>query len=300
MFKKLALVACLAVLAGCSDSGSSDDDNNNGTQTPVVETPVVQTPVVETPVVETPVVETPVVETPVTQNPTTGNPSGGLSGAWFGNTNFGEGVVIVDSANRIYGLSNAGASYEAIHGSVGSPLQRFFHRDSDNPASADSFTLVGDPALLADGSQETVAYNLSVVNDGQQLNNAGGPGDFSLTFATGNDVAAIDAAGIAGNWIARTSFCASGCDLTLNMSFAGTVVSGSTIFDTFDPLPLNGEIAAAPDSALYMNISFTWNGQTRAGVIHRDRANADRLILNTIGEDGDNGNRTFTAILSRL
>ena len=298
MFKKLAFAASLAVLVGCSDSGGSDDDNGNNNAGGQPTTPVAPQPVDPQPVDPQPVDPQPVDPQPVDPNPT-GNPSGGLSGAWFGATNFGEGVVVVDAANRIFGLSQAGSSYEAIHGTVGSPLERFFHRDSDNPAHGDSFTLVGDPALLADGSPETVAYNLSVAADGQQLNNAGGPGNFSLTFATTNDLAAIDAAGIAGDWIARTSFCASGCDLALNMSFAGTAVTGSTVFDTFDPIGLNGEIAAAADSSVYMNISFAWNDQTRAGIIYRDRANSNRLILNTVGEDGDQGNRTFTAILSR-
>ncbi len=296
MFKKLAFVSCLAVLAGCSDSGGSDGDNNNGNNTPVEQTPVEQTPVEQTPVEQTPVEQTPVEQMPVTG----ANPAGGLSGAWFGATSFGEGVVIIDNTNRIYALSNAGSDYEAIHGTVGGSLERFFHRDSDNPAHGDSFTLVGDPSLLANGSPELVNYNLSVVNDGQQLNNAGGLGDFQLTFGTANDLAAIDAAGIAGNWQALTSFCPSGCDLALNMTFNGTAVSGSTLFVPFDPIPLAGQLTAAADSNLYMTIAFEWNGQNRAGVIYRDRTNSDRLILNTIGEDGDNGNRTFTAILSRI
>lgn len=289
MFKKLAFVASLAVLAGCSDSGNSSDDNNNASQNPVVENPVVENPVVETPVVETPVVETPVVENPVNG----GNPSGGLSGAWFGTTSFGEGVVIIDNTNRIFGLSNAGTNYEAVVGSVGGTLEQFIHRNSDNPASATSFTLVGDPG-------ETFNYNLSVVNDGQQLNNAGGPGDFALTFGTANDIAAIDAAGIAGNWQALTSFCPADCDLGLNLTFNGTTVSGSTLFVPFDPIPINGTLAVPADSNLYMAISFEWNGQSRSGVIHRDRTDSNRLILNTVGVDGENGNRTFTAILSRI
>ena len=288
MFKKLAFVACLAVLAGCSDSGgSSGDDNNNAAETPVAETPVAQPPV------ETPVVETPVAQPPVETGGGSANPSGGLSGAWFGNTGFGEGVVVIDNTNRIFGLSNAGDQYQAVTGNVGEALEPFRHRTSDNPASATSFTLVGDP-------EDPFNYNLSVVNDGQQLNNTGGPGDFALTFATTNDIAAIDAAAVNGSWQALTSFCPMDCDIALTLTFNGTTVGGSTLFAPFDPIPINGTIAAAPDSNLYMTIGFEWNGQNRSGVIYRDRTDSNRLILNTVGVDGENGNRTFTAILSRI
>jgi len=222
------------------------------------------------------------------------------SGTWFGATNFGDAVVVIDSANTLYGLSSSGGSYEAVHGTVGGSLQRFLHRNSDNAAHGDSFTLVGDAPNPADANaaENFASYNLSVANDGQQLNNAGGSGNFSLTFATENDIAPIDASFLAGSWRALTSFCPSGCDLSMSMNFSGNTVSGDTIFEGGTPIGLNGQIAAAADSSLYMTVSFSWNGQTRAGILHRDRINSSRVILNTVGDDAGT-NKTFSAILTK-
>ena len=277
MFKKLIFAASLAALVGCSGSGDSSDDNGG--------TPP---------------------ETPPTNptNPTPGgNPSGGISGVWFGNTNFGEGVFVIDSNAQLRGLSSNNGSYEAVHGTTGGG-DRFLHRTSDNPAHGDSFTLVGDlPSVVDPAQPDTVTYNLSVVNDGQQLDNVGGPGNFSLTFATDNDIAAIDNAFLAGTWRALTSFAPMNADLELNVTFDGNGgVAGFTNFDNgtdqFNiPFEAGGQTTAPADSSQYMNITFTWNtSESHSGVVYRDRNDSNRIILNTLAPaNGSN----FSAILTR-
>jgi len=231
-------------------------------------------------------------------NPTAGaNPSGGVSGVWFGNTNFGEGVFVIDSGSQLRGLSSNNGSYEAVHGTTGGG-DRFLHRTSDNPAHGDSFTLAGDVADPA-----SVTYNLSVVNDGQQLDNVGGPGNFSLTFATDNDIAAIDNAFLAGTWRALTSFAPMNADLELNVTFdANGGVTGFTNFDNGSeqfniPFEAGAQTTAPADSSQYMNITFTWNtSENHSGVVYRDRNDSNRIILNTLAPDNSSN---FSAILTR-
>ena len=326
MFKKLVFVASLAVLAGCSDSGegSIDDVLNAGATPPVVTPPVVTpplvtppvatppvvtppvdttpvdtTPVATPPVVTPPVDTTPVDTTPVDVAPVSANPTGALLGAWFGTTNFGPGVVVIDSNNQIAGLSTDGAgTFEVVHGAVGGNLERMFHRNSDNPAHGDSFTLAGDlPSVVDPAQSDTVAYNLAVVNDGEQLDNTGGPGNFSLTFATTNDIAAIDVAFLNGGWRAETSFCPAGCDVALEMMFQESgAVTGFTTFNGEGQLDLNGSLVQT--SPVFMEVSFIWNGLPRAGVIHRDITDSSRIVLNTIGDNGGT-NQSFSAVLTR-
>jgi len=309
MFKKLVIVASVAVLAGCSDSGGGAIDDVTDTvadSTPVDSVPVDTTPVVPPPVDATPVDNTPVDNTPVDNIPVdpddnvvSANPTGALTGAWFGSTNFGSGVVVIDSNNQLAGLSTNGAGgYEAVHGPVGGSLDRLFHRTSENAAHGDSFTLSGDVPSTVDPTQpDTLTYNLSVVNDGEQLDNTGGPGNFSLTFATTNDIAAVDIGFLTGTWRALTSFCAVDCNLALEMSFDGSGgVGGFTTFNGGGEIPLSGQLVSA--SPVFMTVSFTWNGQTRNGVVHRDLTDNARIVLNTIGDDGGI-NKSFSAILTR-
>ncbi len=301
MFKKLIFAASFAALVGCSSSGESSDANDGNTPvTPPVMTPV--TPPVMTPA--TPPVMTPATPPNTPTNPTAGaNPSGGVSGVWFGTTNFGDGVFVINSNAQLVGLSSNNGSYEAVHGTTGGG-DRFLHRTSDNPAHGDSFTLVGDlPSVVDPAQSDTVTYGLSVVNDGQQLNNVGGPGNFSLTFATDNDIAPIDNAFLSGTWRALTSFAATNADLELNITFDGN--GGVTGFTNFDngtdqfniPFEAGGQTTVPADSSLYMGITFTWNAsQNHSGVVYRDRNDSNRIILNTLAP-ADSSN--FTAILTR-
>lgn len=227
-------------------------------------------------------------------------PSGSTAGVWFGTTGFGDGVVVVGDSGQVTGLSSNGAGqFEAVFGTAGSAMERFFHRDSVNPASATSFTLAGDVPSTTDPVQaDTQTYNLTVTNDGQQLDNTGDAGAFSLTFATGDDVGTIDTASIAGTWVGLTSFCAADCDLSLTMTFsADGAFTGSTQFNATPVIPLTGS-ATDSGSTQYLNVSMTWNGEQRDGVLYRDRTTS-KLVLNTVGSNGEDGNRSFSAFLTQ-
>ncbi len=236
---------------------------------------------------------------------TGGNLDGGTSGVWFGNNGFGEAVVVIEPDNDIYSYSAGSGIYEAAFGSVGGAADRFIHRDSDNPAHGDSFTLVGDvPSGITsfDAGADSVTYNLTVTNDGQQLDNTGDAGSFSLTFAGSDDVSAISVADIAGTWVARTSFSADD-NLVLSMTIAADgAVSGFTDYangsipDNADGVPLTGSVSTASDSALYLTIEYNWNDFDREGVLFFNRT-SDQLVLNGYGEEGDANN--FTALLTR-
>lgn len=297
MFKKLIFAASLAALAGCSSSGSSSDSTDaDAPATPPVTTPPVTTPPVTTPPVTTP----PATPTDPTAS---ANPSGAISGVWFGNTNFGEGVFVIDSSSALVGLSSNNGSFEAVHGTTAGGA-RFLHRDSDNPAHGDSFTLVGDlPSVVDPAQPDDVVYGLSVVNDGEQLDNVGAAGNFSLTFATTNDIEAIDSDFLTGTWRALTSFAPTNADLELNVTFAAN--GGVTGFTNFDngtdqfviPFEAGGQTSVPSDSSLYMGIAFTWNtSEDHTGVVYRDRNDSSRIILNTLAPDN---NSNFTAILTR-
>jgi hypothetical protein len=194
MFKKIAFIAFMSIaISACSSGGSSGTGGGPGD-----------------------------------------TPSGSTAGVWFGATGFGEGVVIVGDTGQVTSLSSNGAGqYEAVFGNAGSAMERFFHRDSVNPSSATSFTLAGDVPSTTDPVQaDTQTYNLVVTNDGQQLDNTGDAGAFSLTFATGDDIGTVDIASISGTWVALTSFCAADCDLSLAINFSTNgSFTGATVFN---------------------------------------------------------------------
>ena len=233
------------------------------------------------------------------------NVDGGISGVWFGNNGFGEAVVVIEPDNDIYSYSAGSSTYEAAFGSVGSAASRFIHRDSSNSAHGDSFTLVGDvPSTITtfDAGADSVTYNLAVTNDGQQLDNTGDAGSFSLTFAGSDDVSAISVADIAGTWVARTSFSATD-NLVLSMTIAADgTVSGFTDYasgsipDGVDGIALTGSVGTAADSSLYLPIQYNWNDFDREGVLFFNRTSS-QLVLNGFGAEGDANN--FTALLTR-
>lgn len=233
------------------------------------------------------------------------NVDGGISGVWFGNNGFGEAVVVIEPDNDIYSYSAGSGVYEAAFGSVGSAASRFIHRDSENSAHGDSFTLVGDvPSAITtfEAGADSVTYNLAVTNDGQQLDNTGDAGSFSLTFAGSDDVSAISVADIAGTWVARTSFSATD-NLVLSMTIAADgAVSGFTDYasgsipDGVDGIALTGTVGTAADSSLYLPIQYNWNDFDREGVLFFNRTNS-QLVLNGFGAEGDANN--FTALLTR-
>ena len=229
------------------------------------------------------------------------NQSGGTAGVWFGQSDFGEAVVVVDASQQLYGLSSNGANHEAVLGAVGAPLNRYLHRDSSNPAFGDSFTLVGDlPSDQVEGAADTVNYSLSVVNDGQQLNVTGGS-TFSLTFAGTNDVEAITLASAAGSYQAQTSFCvsppaAAACDLLFAMDIAANgTVSGRTEFNGANAIALTG--TASEGNGQYLNVSYDWNGNSFAGVLYQDRTTA-KLVLNSY-VPSDPTQKTITAKMTK-
>ncbi len=278
MIKYLSALAMVALLSACS-SDSNSGDSGNPTNPPV---------------------------NPPNNTPTTPGgpiaPSGGRSGVWFGTNNFGTGVMVIDASENIYALTNRSTrpQYEAVFGPSSAQLQRFLHRDSDNPAFADSFTLAGDlPSTIDPNDSDTQTYNLTVENDGQQIRNSGAVGDFTMTFATENDLPALSLADMAGNWTTTTSFCAVDCNITLRMTFdANGALTGSTQFNTGDLNTLTG--GAAVGGPQYLTVSFEWLGRTVSGVLHRDRNDSNRVILNSIGTESATGvTASFTASMVR-
>lgn len=230
-------------------------------------------------------------------------PSGTITGVWFGNNNFGEGVMIVDANENVVALSsNDSGQYETVFGPASGALERFLHRDSENPAFADSFTPAGDsPSVIDPTLSDTITYNLSVENDGQQINHTGEGGDFSMTFANENDLVPISVEGIAGNWYSKSSICPVDCNITLEMTMtdAGDI-NGFTQFNNGQEVPLNGSAFIAQASTQYLNIQFTWNETRRTGVLYFDRLDPTRLILNTIGPAvTSSASASFTASLIR-
>jgi len=293
MIKHLVALTVAVTLSACSSSGSDDGGATTGTS-PTNGTTTNGT----------------------TTNGTTGGgvtnggpiaPTGSIAGAWFGNNHYGEGVMIVDAAGNVSALATNGAGqYESAFGPANGNLQRFVHRDSDNPAFADSFTLSGEPPSLLTGdvADDTIAYNLSTPDEGQSITNSG---NFSMTFATENDLAPVSLASIAGNWTAKTSFCVSPpaaeeCNLTLNMTFgADGTVTGSTVYNVDGVSPLNGTVTVAEGATQYLNISFTWTEKQRTGVVHVDRLDPTRLVINTFGSaDTEGQSRSFTASMIRM
>ncbi len=289
MLRTIVSAAVLALLVGCSSSDS-------GGEGPVAQTPVTPPPATQPPATQPPATQPP----PPATGTTSPNPTGSISGVWFGQSNFGDAVFVIDNTNRLIGLSENNGSFEILHGTT-SQADRFLHRDSTDPAHGDSFTLAGDlPSVTDPALPDTAAYSLTVTNDGQQLDNASAVGAFSLTFATTNDLPAVDTAFLTGTWRALTSFCIADCDLELQLDIADDgSVSGFTNFEqSATPIPLQGALSAAADSTQYQNISFVWNGTDRSGVIHRDRTDPSRIVLNTVGPD-EAGNRSFSAVLTR-
>ncbi len=290
MNKYLLALAITVALSACSSGGSDNGDTagtptDTGTGTPATPTNTNTGPVVTD-------------VGPIA-------PTGLIAGAWFGNNHYGEGVMIVDAAGNVTALATDGVDgFESAFGPANGTLQRFVHRTSDNPAFADSFTLAGDlpSTLTGNVADDTVAYNLSTPDEGQSISNAGAVEDFTMTFATENDLGAISLESIAGSWGATTSFCAADCNITLQMTF-GTdgSVTGSTQFNDGGLEPLVGTVTVAEGASQYLNISFTWTGKQRTGVLHLDRLAPTRLVVNTFGPaDTEGESRSFTATMIRM
>ncbi|MEE9321537.1 MAG: hypothetical protein V3U76_13910 [Granulosicoccus sp.] len=275
MTKTLLAITIAAALAACSSDGDNNGSNSNsGSGSDGGDT-----------------------------NPgggtTTVTPSGEVPGIWIGNNGFGDAIVVIEEDLDIFSYSASSAgTYETVFGKLGgAPAERFIHRNSDNPAHGDSFTLVGDlPTELDPGDSDTISYNLAVSNDGEQLDNTGTA--FSLAFARTDDVQAITVADIAGDWRALTSFATENGDLELAMSFATDgAVSGHTYFNSEFQIEItSGTVSAVTSSPQYLAITFEWNGTSRIGVITRDRS-SNRLLLNSFGPDAD-GNKSFSALLT--
>ena len=115
------------------------------------------------------------------------------SGVWFGTTSFGEGVFVIGSDGMLYGLSSRDDGLnEAVFGNVDGSVRRYLHLASRNPDHGTSFNLLGErPESFNSFDMNEVMYNLVVSNEGQQLTNSGIGGNFSLTFATADDVMPI-------------------------------------------------------------------------------------------------------------
>jgi len=230
------------------------------------------------------------------------NQPGGLPAVWYGNNDFGNGVMIIDASNTIYSLTaNTAGRYETVFGPVSGSLERYIHRDSE--IAGQSFTLAGDypserPAEENAGA-DTTSYSLSVINDGQQVQNSGGgAAEFSMTFATADDVQAITLAEVAGSWGAMTNFGPT-FDLELNFNINGNgSVTGDTIYQDGAPNTLTGTVTEPANVTQYLSVSFEWLGNARNGVIYKHRDNPSQLILNTVGPDND-GNKSFSALMTR-
>ena len=223
------------------------------------------------------------------------------TGVWFGQSSFGDAVFVIDADGDLFGLSSNGIdTHESVFGNLGSdlPALRFLHRGSQNPLHGNAFLFSGErPTFTNPNELDSVVFDFSVTNEGQQLDNASVAGNFSLSYANTDDVAAISVADISGSWASRSSFCSSGCDLTLVMSFTGDgFVQGATFFNGANELGLAGFVSAATESTQYLNISFIWNGVRRTGVLYYDR-NSNALVLNTIGDDSEIGQRSFSTLL---
>lgn len=293
MIKYLSALLIAVALSGCSSSGS-DDDAPAGTSTTGTTTTGTTT------------TGTTTTGTTTTGGGTDGGgtdggavtPSGTISGAWFGSNNFGEGVMIVDANGIVNAFAaNGSGQYETVFGPASGELQHFFHRDSENAAFADSFTLAGDPAEPAGNTP----YALAVQSDGQQIAHTGAGGDFTMTFATQDDLAPISVANIAGTWTAKTSFCDAECNITLSMTFAADgTVSGFTQFNATPEVPLVGTVSAASAATQYLNVEFIWAEKRRSGVVYFDRRDPTRLFINTFGPgDTPDTSASFTASMIR-
>ncbi len=229
-------------------------------------------------------------------------PSGGLPGVWIGPNDFGEAVMIIDSSDNVYALAadGAGQNYEAVFGPASSQLEYFSHLSSSDTATATSFRLAGDrPA--ADAPQNKT-YNLVVENDGQQIRNTAAATGFQMNLANLNDQPAISVADVVGAWSANTSYPCGGvnCYLELDMTVAadGSVGGGTDFNSGVFEAGIDGTVSAANGSSQYLTLSFSWNGTNRNGVMYVDRNDTSRIIINTVGPDGDS-NASFTARLTR-
>ena len=212
--------------------------------------------------------------------------------------------MIIDADQNVFALaSNGQTNYETVFGPASGQLNRYIHRDGDDPNFNQSFTIAGQPPSELDAFNlpDSLSYNLTVDADGQRINDSIA-NTLEMTFATTNDVAAISLADIAGDWTATTSVGAANASLILSMTFAADgAVSGDTDFNFGGPTVLSGNAAAASGSNQYLTVSFTWAEKNRTGVIYRDRNDSTQLILNTFGarDASAGGTESFSARLVR-
>jgi len=299
------VIAIAVVLSGCSSSGSDDPPSGTagtsatGTGTTGGATGTGTTGGATGTGTTGGATGTGTTGTGTTGTGTTGGapiaPSGDIVGAWYGSNDFGEGVMIVDVSGNITAFAaNGSGLYQTVFGPSSGGLQSYTHRNSDNTAF-DEITLVGDAA------PDPITYSLTATSEGRAINNSGGAGDFSMTFATEAELTPISVADIVGAWTVTTSFCPADCDLTVEMTFAPDGgVSGFTRINADPELTLAGTVSAADSATQYLNVEFIWAEKRRSGVVYFDRRDTTQLFLNTSGP-GDEGKppESFTASLSR-
>jgi len=284
MLKHILLALVFAMIAAC---GGGSDNPPATTTTPTAET---QTP---------PGTET---TTPPAEVGTPGAPTGDTAGTWQGETDFGNGVYVIDANQTLHGLSDNGAGqYKVLHGKITEAIARFDHRISDDPAIGNGITIVG----TVDEQFAFTAYTFAA-NDNGTLFNSSNLGDFTMTRVPSNPITIAE---VTGNWITRTAFCAPTPELTCPITVSLTIGADGALSGFVDaseaqtdPTARLGIVGTVAEQGDYLSVTFTWNKLTRTGVIYREIGGAN-LVLNTVGpktaNPGDVDMESFTGIFSQ-
>jgi len=237
-----------------------------------------------------------------------GAPSGDTkAGTYLGDFGFGTGVYVIDTEDRLAGLSLAdNGEANALFGELGegntySGTLRRQVLDPSNPPDAGGFG-TGDPTLEAVGP-----YELSFT-PGDSITSTGGEQSASLSVAGEGALQPATVASVAGSWRGVNEYgdCSgtAGCRLVFEITFDGTSVSGSTSVETgagessFEN-PIAGSIAEYGDVLL---LSFNWSSGERLaqydGVAFFTTDGTGRLVF--LGETLAGGdNPVIASLLAR-
>jgi len=294
MIKNILAVAIVVALGACSSSDSDDTPAPAGGPT----TPTDGGPTTPTDGGPT---------APTDGGPVVTPPGGGAgpmtatkAGSYTGNFGGANGVYVINNDNDIAGLAvNADGSAQSLFGNLGTTdtftgsLRQYIHQESRPDAQAAVFGSVA-------GAADPLEIEVNIVNGQTISSTATSPTAVDLVGTTGSSVTPATEASLAGTWTSVHSFCeddAAGMpvnclELSTELTFAGSDVTGSTLVTGGTAVLINGAITEFGDAAL---MDFDWGDSAGySGVVFFTPAADGRIAF-----VGENDGATISGLMTK-
>lgn len=303
MTKNIIAVAIIASLSACSSGGSDSDDEETAPTEQEVTQPGNGEDDDNGTVAGGGGTLTPPDTTVTTPGggdaPVADSPAGSYLGT-VGANSTNDGVFIIDNDNNISGLSLLDdGSAESYFGTLEEgdtvftgQLQLYAHQESQPDVSVGEFGSVASPETV-------LSVEVNIVNGQTVENTAESATAVNLTASAGGSVTPATEESLAGSWAGAHGFC--GGDecflLSTELTFNGGQVSGSTVVDNGNEVPISGLITEFGDAAL---LNFSWGTEGLYNGLVFFNPNGDGRIV-FVGElvNGADTAATISGLMTR-